>query len=229
MCMLQVAFPSLEELHISYLEDTSNIWGKHSYNDKVSFCQLKRILVSNCNNLKFVIPLAKMSRLRNLECLSIYSCSSLISEVGTYNNNTVACALVALRDMDLVDLPCLTKTELNSRDHSGAMTLYPNLENLKIQDCNNLRNVFLASIARDLMHLKKMCVIRCSVMSEIIGAGGQQITDGIIFPELTVVQLNLLPKLTRFRRYQSRETNTDKVHILHNGSILTFSLFNHIT
>lgn len=212
--MLQVAFPSLEILNIRNLDDTSDIWGKYYYDDNISFCQLKSLFICNCNKLETVIPLAMLHRLRNLEYLSVYSCSSLISEVGTYGSNTAECQLVALRDLELVYLPCLTKTGLNSTVHSGAMTLYPILEYLKIWDCDSLENVFLPFIARELMRLKELSVVSCEIMREIIGAGEQEITDDIVFPEMMVLQLTLLPNLTSFWCCQSGEANTRKVYLL---------------
>ncbi|KAK1403001.1 hypothetical protein POM88_002606 [Heracleum sosnowskyi] len=145
-----VAFPSMEELHISYLEDTSDIWGKNYYNDNVSFGQIKSLLVANCNKLEIVVPLAMSHKLQNLEVLNI-------------------------------------------------------------SECDSLRNVFLPSIATDLLHLKKMCVVGCKMMREIIGAGEQDITDSIVFPDLTLLHLNLLPNLTGFWCYQSEKANICKV------------------
>lgn len=123
--MPQVAFPSLEILHTTNLEDTSDILGKYYWNDNVSFCQLKSLFVCDCGKLEIVIPPTLLHRLQNLEYLSVYSCSSLMSEIGTDRSNTAECQLRALRDMELVYLACLTKIGLNSMDHSGAMTLYP--------------------------------------------------------------------------------------------------------
>lgn len=166
--------------------------------------------------METVIPLALLHRLRNLEFLGIYSCNSLISEVGTNGTNTVVRPLVALREMVLEDLPCLKKIGLNSRNHYGSMTLYPNLKKLRISDCNSLRHVFPSSIARDLMHLEKLEVFSCNMMTEIIGAGGQEITEQdvsnvIVFPELTEVRLTGLPNLTSFWCYQNGEAKSCKV------------------
>ncbi|KAK1368049.1 NB-ARC domain-containing protein [Heracleum sosnowskyi] len=206
-----VKFPALEHLHISNLEDAHYIWGKQNCNDNVSFCQIKSLVVWNCNKLESVIPVAMLHRLQNLEKLSIYSCGSLISEIGTCGSNTAQCQLVALCDMDLEDLPCLTKTGLNSMDYSGAMTLYPNLQHLKILDCDSLENVFLAYIARELIYLEDLSVIGCKTMKEIAWAGEQEITDDIVFPALIDLQLSLLPNLTSFWSYQSGEPSTFKV------------------
>ncbi|KAL8128116.1 hypothetical protein AgCh_014903 [Apium graveolens] len=100
-----------------------------------------------------------LPRLQNLEHLSIACCNSVISEVGTFGGNTELCPLVALRSMDLESMPCLTETKLNSREYPDAKTWYPNLENLRICDCNNLRNVFLPSTAKSLVHFKKLAVV----------------------------------------------------------------------
>lgn len=213
--MLQVKFPSLEVLDLSNLEDTSDIWGKHNYDEDVSsFSNLKSLGVSSCNKLEVLIPLTMLHRLQNLKLLRIENCSSLISEVGANGSNTAACSLVALHDMTLVRLPSLTKTGLNSSDHSGEITLYPNLEKLIIQDCNSLRNVFLPSTASKSMHLKEMHVYSCEMMREIIGARNHESTDDIVFPELTILQLFNLPNLTCFWCDQSGEANIYKVYLL---------------
>lgn len=157
MYMLQVAFPFLKELELRGLKELSDIWGKHFNNDNVStFCRLKSLTVSCCNELEIVIPIFMLHRLQNLEYL-------------------------------------------------------------KIEDCNSLRNVFLPSIARGLEHLKKLEVIYCKRMSEIIGTGEQEeeIADDtiIIFPELTKLKLNFLPELSIFWFYQAGEANSYKVFI----------------
>ncbi|KAK1394705.1 hypothetical protein POM88_013761 [Heracleum sosnowskyi] len=212
-----VALPSLEELHIEDLEYTSDIWGNHYFSDnESSFCKLKNLEVSKCEKLEIVIPLALLHRLRNLEFLGVYSCNSLTSEVGTFGTSTVVRPLLALSEMVLEDLPCLKKIGLNSRDHYGSLTLYPNLKKLSISDCDSLRHVFPSSIARDLMHLEKLEVFSCKMMTEIIGEGEQEITEQdvsnvIVFPELTELRLTGLPNLTSFWCYQNGEVKTYKL------------------
>ena len=196
--MLQVAFPWLEELHIEDSSDIRDIWGKQNYDDNLSsFCKLKSIYLLECNKLESVIPHAMMQRLQSLEYLDVSFCRSLISEIGTSGCNADVSPLVALRRMHLCGLPCLTKTGLNSKELSGTMTLYPNLEDLKIWNCNSLRNVFPPCIARALPHLEKMCVEHCKAMGEIIGPREQgDIMDVILFPNLSILKLNSLPILT---------------------------------
>lgn len=215
--MLQVAFPSLEELRIRFL-DISDIWGKHYHNDNVSsFCNLKTLDVSFCCEMETVIQLAMSHRLQNLEFLSISNCTSLISEIGTNVSNTAVVPLVALGAIVLKELPNLTKTGFNSRNYCAAVTLYPNLKELSIHHCNSLRSMFLPSIARNLIHLTDMRVQSCEMMTEIIGGGAQEdeITDddNIVFPHLMVLKLADLPNLTSFWCYQSVEASTYKVYL----------------
>ncbi|KAL1825328.1 hypothetical protein ACET3Z_012106 [Daucus carota] len=144
-----VAFQSLEELFLDYMEDISEIWGK-CYNDNVSsFSKLKRLKVDGCNKLETFIQLSMLHRLRNLECI-------------------------------------------------------------ELSYCDGLRNMFLPSIAKDLMHLKEMYLSGCKMMTHIIGAGEQEITDAIVFSELTLLNLECLPNLKSFCYYQSEEDNNYK-------------------
>lgn len=209
--MIQVAFPSLEHLILTHLNNTTDIWGNHYSNENVSFCQIKRLEAYECNKLKFIIPLEMLHRLQNLEYLKIECCSSLISEIGTRSSNTLAVyPLVALRHIELQSLPSLTMIGLNSRDQSIAMNLYPNLVKLNVSQCNRLRTVLPPSIARDLVHLREMCVNNCGMMRKIIG-GDEENTDTIVFPGLKVLRLDHLPDLTSFWCYQTEEANKYKV------------------
>ncbi|WOG90699.1 hypothetical protein DCAR_0309943 [Daucus carota subsp. sativus] len=213
-----VAFPSLENLHIDDLKDISEIWAKHNYDDNVSsFSKLKSLKVYDCHKLKLVIPVPMLPRLQLLEYLNIAFCRSVISEVGTFGNTEIY-PLRALRSMDLESMHCLTETKLNSMDFYKAETWYPNLENLRIRDCSSLRNVFQPPCAKSLVKLKKLCVIGCDNMTEIIGAGKQEITDGVgLLPRMAELKLAHLPNLTSIWHR--------KVHLLPNKS---YSLVSHL-
>ncbi|XP_017233830.1 disease resistance protein At4g27190 [Daucus carota subsp. sativus] len=208
-----VKFPCLEKLKLMGLKYITDIWGKHCYNDNIScFSQIKTISIGFCNQLNVGIPHAMLNRLQNLEDLKIFSCESLVSEVGTCGSSTVICPLLALRTLTLYSLPYLTITGLNSREISGATTLYPNLEYLRIEACG-LTRVFLPSIARDLIHLKQMSVAESdSVRGIITGrADEEELSDNIIFPELIKLRLNELENLKSFWCNPSGEANTYKV------------------
>lgn len=91
-----------------------------------------------------------------------------------------------------------------------------NMEYLKVEDCNSLRDVFLPSISRGLVHLTKLEVMYCMKITKIIGTSQiEEFTDAIIiFPELRKIKLKFLPKLNIFWLYQVGEANIYEVYLL---------------
>lgn len=77
--MLQIAFPSLEDLSINGLLYTSDTWGKDCFNSDTlsSFSRLNDLYVEDCHKLEIVIPHAMLHRLHNLEYIIASNCSSL--------------------------------------------------------------------------------------------------------------------------------------------------------
>lgn len=79
--MLQVAFPSLEELILQNCGGAVyDIWGNSGYDNVTSsFCKLKSIHLDGCEKLERGIPLAMSNNLRNLEHLEVLECPNLIN------------------------------------------------------------------------------------------------------------------------------------------------------
>ncbi|WOG81554.1 hypothetical protein DCAR_0100705 [Daucus carota subsp. sativus] len=184
----KVEFPSLKDLKIENVKDTSDIW-ERDYNCESSFCKLRSISVQGFSRLQTIIPVVMLHKLSNLQSLRISDCSSLISGVGTDASNIDVSRLPALSHLYLNGLPCLTETGLKSGN------LYPNLKKLEINDCHSLTNV----VPRDVMHLEEIIVGNCKKMKRIVGEAKQgEINDVLVFPELTCLRLELLPNLTSF-------------------------------
>ncbi|WOG90661.1 hypothetical protein DCAR_0309905 [Daucus carota subsp. sativus] len=122
--------------------------------------------------------------------------------------NTRVCPLV---QMTLQVLPCLEKTGLNFEDQSGAVSLYPNLKRLDIYECDRLENVFIPFNDTHCMNLEEMSVANCIKMCEIIGAGKQKYSSGIVFHKLRSLTLRDLLRLTSFWGCRSGEANHYKV------------------
>ena len=115
--------------------------------------------------------------------------------------------------MTLQVLPCLEKTGLNFEDQSGAVSLYPNLKRLDIYECDRLENVFIPFNDTHCMNLEEMSVANCIKMCEIIGAGKQKNSNGIVFHKLRSLTLSDLLRLTSFWGCRSGEANHYKVHL----------------
>lgn len=59
-----------------------------------------------------------------------------------------------------------------------------------------------------------MCVVSCKMTNEVIGAGEQDITDNIVFPEFSVLRLQVF--------FTGDQANTFKIYVLLNQSLLSF-------
>ncbi|KAK3227604.1 hypothetical protein Dsin_007466, partial [Dipteronia sinensis] len=87
---------------------------------------------------------------------------------------------------------------------SNLKTLVPssvslqNLETLEVQNCNGLISLVTFSTAKSLEQLKRMEIIYCKLIEEIIVDTGDEIKDGIVFNQLEYLNLDCLPSLTSF-------------------------------
>ncbi|XP_074380528.1 disease resistance protein At4g27190-like isoform X2 [Apium graveolens] len=101
-----VVFPSLQELTILGLSNTSVIWGKDCFHSDTlsSFSKLNGLDVSSCDKLEIVIPEAMLHRLNNLEYIKVYDCKSLRAMFPL----SVATALKHLRRLRVWDCEKMT-------------------------------------------------------------------------------------------------------------------------
>lgn len=148
--LIQVAFPSLEDLYIEGLEHTiTDIWGKLYYDDNntnniasSSFCKLKKLEVCGCSKLESVIPHAMLHRLRNLERLDISFCSSLRNVFPP----CIARDLIHLQQMEIRKCDMMReiirdgeqKQKEITHDDDGTIIVFPELTKLKLVDLKNL-------------------------------------------------------------------------------------------
>ena len=72
---LQVAFPSLEKLYITHMENLKIIW--HDQLAEDSFFKLQSLLVQYCENLVNIFESYMLTRFQSLETLQVYNCDSL--------------------------------------------------------------------------------------------------------------------------------------------------------
>ena len=130
--MLQVAFPSLEEIKISGLNDTvSDIWGKNYYDDNLSssFRKLESLEVIKCSGLKNVFPRSPMAShiVMHLKKMNVNSCKMMREIIGTGEREEITddgkfglIVFPELTQLDLVDLPKLSRWYTQS----GEATTY---------------------------------------------------------------------------------------------------------
>nr|XP_043638321.1 probable disease resistance protein At4g27220 [Erigeron canadensis] len=79
---------------------------------------------------------------------------------------------------------------------------FTNLVTLYINFCNKLERVFTVRVAQGLVNLKKLDILYCSSLEEVIwdnnGGKDDKSENVIVFPSLVTISLNVLPKLKSF-------------------------------
>ncbi|CAL5394139.1 unnamed protein product [Camellia sinensis] len=216
----QVAFPVLEYLKIQKLPTIIEIWDKQLLialeKESKSFCQLKDMIVSDCEKLVHVVQFNMLPRLQNLNIFKVDNCPKvevIVSEKekeGTTNNDIIVFS--QLTTLDLYDLVSL-KSFYNWPTRSEAQPLFnhqvsfPRLETLILNNCVNSKeihpwNVQVGKISLkflDVANLNKLIVRNCSEVAEVfqleeLNVGEGQHVRPLI--EVRMMELDALPRLT---------------------------------
>ncbi|GKV01657.1 hypothetical protein SLEP1_g14193 [Rubroshorea leprosula] len=194
----KVAFPSLEELEIFGLKKLRIIW--HHQLPADSFCKLKILSICCCDKLLNIFPSYMLARLlTSVEELVVVSCGSLkeIFELGELNvEESRAVVNTMLREFVLVRLPRLK--HLWSKNPSGILTLR-NLQTVVAVGCQNLQNMFPASVAMGLQQLEVLNIPVCLMMKEVVALEeGDETVPRFVLSRLSTLKLCVLPGLKYF-------------------------------
>ncbi|XP_057990604.1 uncharacterized protein LOC131172985 [Hevea brasiliensis] len=150
------------------MSNLERIW--HNQLAGGSFCMLNSMIVEDCENLHTLFPSNDLRRFQKLERLDLTSCDSL---------------------EEIYQLP-----EFNAEDESFAIDL--NLRFMKIRYLKNLKNLFLASVAQNLLLLEKLSVYSCGVKAIVAKAEGAKAAPSFVFSKLLSLDLTNLQDIRRF-------------------------------
>ncbi|CAN6572696.1 unnamed protein product [Malus baccata var. baccata] len=139
-------------------------------NGEVLMSNLITLTVHQCDSLRFLFSSSMVKCLGQLKHLKISKCQALQMVYDTS-----------------------TTTQLNCFE-------CPNLNSVEIDSCDSLKNVFPASVAKDLKKLSKLKVKNCGLMEEIVAKeeGPQTTYEEFAFPEVTLIEFHNLPQLGSF-------------------------------
>ncbi|KAK2640638.1 hypothetical protein Ddye_028433 [Dipteronia dyeriana] len=155
----KVAFPILEELVISHMESLKMLW--HNQLAEDSFRKLKLMKVDCCDKLLTVFPCNILRRFSRLESLTVADSDS-IEEIfqlqGINLEEKKAEAVTQLRKLYIHGLSKLSY--IWNMDPKGYLS-FQNLQMVRVSECQSLKYLFPASIARSLLHLEKLYVENC--------------------------------------------------------------------
>ncbi|XP_028118501.1 probable disease resistance protein At4g27220 [Camellia sinensis] len=195
----KVALPSLEELE---LKDLNNLEGlEHIPISVGSFSKLKKVHVEHCGKWLCVFPSQFLTRLRNLEDLTVENFSLLEKVFGLEMRDCKeqeSEMLSLLKSLKLKRLPQLNY--ISKRDPIGLMYI-SQLNILHVHDCDNLRYLFPHSMMKCMLQLQELEISRCKMMSRIVAdekGQGKSSVDKIEFTQLKILQLYDLPILVSF-------------------------------
>ncbi|XP_050245316.1 uncharacterized protein LOC126693402 [Quercus robur] len=170
--MLLQLFKKSEILKLKEIKDLKNIVYEL---DKEGFQCLKVLEVGRSDDVEYVMD-------------------------ATLDQNPCA-AFPTLESLELVDLPNL-KEIYHSQFPKGSfsnihsqLACFGELRSITLVYCRSLKNVFSLSIARGLFQLQNLEIDDCDDMEECFHKEGE---DEIMFPQLTSVRLDSLPRLIGF-------------------------------
>ncbi|QCD86412.1 disease resistance protein RPS2 [Vigna unguiculata] len=163
-------FTNLETFVISHMDNLKAIWP--ALLPENSFCKLKKMEITSCNNLLNVFPCHVLDKLQSLESLNVWNCMALevVYEIDAINREQEGSSQrvldIPLRTLSLGNLPKLK--HLWNKDPQGNIK-FQNLFMVKASKCQSLKYVFPLSLAKDLLHLQFLEISDCGV-EEIIAS-----------------------------------------------------------
>ncbi|KAL5541191.1 hypothetical protein UlMin_042664 [Ulmus minor] len=203
----KVVFPSLKKLKLSGM-NFRELWSPIS-----CLQNLSSLDVSSCPNLKYLFTVAMAGKLPQLETLKIRGCPVMEEVVVTNEHGEGRLEKILfpkLNTLELEDLPnlkrfctgnCIEFPSLLQLRIKNCGVAFPKLEALFISDLNSVNYLFSFAVAKSLVTLKELEVLRCSLMEEIVQVneqGEEGRFDKISFPKLECIRFEGLSNLKRF-------------------------------
>ncbi|XP_075638422.1 uncharacterized protein LOC142610494 [Castanea sativa] len=194
----EVAFPSLETLTIFHMEKLKIIW--HDQLAEYSFLKLQSLLVQYCENLVNIFQSNMLTKFQSLKRLYVYDCGSLqeVFELQRHNvRESHVVIAIPLKRLILQRLPKMK--HVWNKDPQGIFS-FQNLQKISVWECESLKSLFPASVARCLMQLEDLLIVNCGVEEIVSREDVAEPAARFVFPKVTVLVLSQLPKLKWFCR-----------------------------
>ncbi|KAL2336076.1 hypothetical protein Fmac_010522 [Flemingia macrophylla] len=195
---LAFVFPKLEEIHLNEMSMLIDIWQVEMSAN--SFCSLISIHIEKCKKLDKIFPSHIEGWYESLENLKVLDCSlvEVIFEIKDSQQRDASGGIdTNLLSVLINKLPKLK--QVWSIDPKGILN-FKKLQSIDVFFCNMLRNVFSASVAKDVQKIEYMSVTSCDRMVEIVACedGLEASNEPLMFPELTHIRLCHLKNMKHF-------------------------------
>ncbi|TXG46194.1 hypothetical protein EZV62_028308 [Acer yangbiense] len=214
----KVEFPNLKTLELHAI-NFEKMWHIQLPLKSCCFQNLADLIISGCCNLKYLFSSSTLTSFVHLQCLVIRYCTVLeeIIRIDDSRNDVTLPLLTklsiencpemkafifsnkvtfpSLEEIEISDMDNLEMIWQNQFDDSLNLKYYPKLSKMRVTNCQSLKNLFPASIARNLRQLKDLHVDDCSIEEIVAKEEGAEGT--FVFPQLTSLGLQQLPMLKK--------------------------------
>ncbi|RDY04607.1 putative disease resistance protein, partial [Mucuna pruriens] len=214
--------------HIQLVDypEMKGIWhGKPAFPDKF-FHSLKKLEFNAASKRDIVIPSHVLPYLKSLEELNVESCkpAQIIFDIDYSEANTKG-IVFRLKKLTLKDLPIL-KCVWNKNPR--RIVSFPNLQEVAVNGCGSLPTLFPLSLGKNLGKLKKLEIVQCYKLVEIVGKEDAMelgTTEMFEFPCLSFLNLGHLPQLSFF--YSEKDhlecPRLETLHVYYCGMLKLFT------
>ncbi|TXG49631.1 hypothetical protein EZV62_025506 [Acer yangbiense] len=219
ICHGQLAAESFSKLRIIKVGQCDRLRRLFSFSIANNLLQLQEIEVTDCENLEEIvfreskelvhknesIGWIEFTQLRTLrlQCLPQLK-SFYLNMLSAFSQNVLLPRLENLK-LSSINIECMWFDQFPAMS-SCCQTL----TSLSVEKCSgNLKFLFSYSVVKSLVQLKKLEIRNCKSIEGIINTeelGGEEMV--MVFPKLLSLQLQGLPKLTRFGSGQSLKFRT---------------------
>ncbi|RXH90639.1 hypothetical protein DVH24_035403 [Malus domestica] len=164
------------------------------FDEKVGFPSLEMLYIWDLPKLKTIFHNQLHSdSFGSLRIMDVRRCHSVINIFGP----SIMGRLKALEFLEIEQCQSLQVVyDTSSTTHLNGFEC-PNLNSIKIDSCDSLKNVFPASVAKDLKQLSRLTVKNCGLMEEIVvkEEGPETTYEEFGFPKVTSLEFDNLPQL----------------------------------
>ena len=143
------------------MENLKIIW--HDKLAEDSFFKLQSLFVKDCENLVDIFKSNIPTRFQSLEGIYVSNCGSLqeVFELQRHDvRETHAVTAIPLKILKLQRLPKMK--HIWNKDPQGIFS-FQNLQKISVLECESLKSLFPASVARVLMQLEDLQIEDCGV------------------------------------------------------------------
>ena len=181
------------------MDKLTDIWQAEVSAD--SFSSLTSVYIFRCDKLNKIFPSHMEGWFASLNSLKVHYCESVEVIFEIKDSQQVDASGGIDTNLQVVDVRGLPKLEqVWSRDPGGILN-FKKLQSIHVFSCHRLRNVFPASVAKDVPKLEYMSVQSYGIV-EIVACedGSETNTEQLVFPELTYMDLGYLSSIQHFYR-----------------------------